>query len=262
MLDGQGNDTATISQFSKDTVAVDVVVVVNIVVNQDNVLDVFEVSAARQAGEDGVLLKEDVKLGSSREGEGGKRLEELFSFFSNGLVRSQDAKALIGVVGCSQADRMLFHIARKVERVRRHLYNRVFVVCGEHATVDQVADLSIMFINARHARYAQMILRREVKEAKFLAIVVVEGFSWLKHLAACVQSYKHIRCGEDVMVVKKLEDVKLKAEFTCTTTCRAIRMSSLNDDYTQYSHRSPTEITLNNKSSCIDTETKSLAQDL
>jgi len=64
------------------------------------------------------------------------------------------------------------------------------------------------------------------------------------------------------MVVKKLEDVKLKAELTCTTTRRAIRMSSLNDNYTQHSHRSPTAITLNNKLSCIDTETKSLAHDL
>lgn len=67
------------------------VVIVDVVVDQDDVLDVFEVGAAGQAGEDGVLLEEDVELGGGGEGEGGKRPEELFSFFSDGLARSQDA---------------------------------------------------------------------------------------------------------------------------------------------------------------------------
>lgn len=42
-----------------------------------------------------------------------------------------------------------------------------------------------------------------------------------------------VRRGEDGMVVKKLEDVKLEAGFTSTTIRRAIRMSSSNDNHTQ-----------------------------
>ena len=106
------------------------------------------------------MLEEDVEFGGGGEGEGGKRPEELSGFGSNGLARSQDAKALVGVVGRDRADRMIFDESRKVECVRRHLYNRVLVVWREYTSISEVADLPIMSISARHAEYAFIILRR------------------------------------------------------------------------------------------------------